>query len=289
MAEPVSSADLTDGFWTPVSLSDPTFVEFVHDWDDNQSPSLDMTLGDASSLSLLSPSQSSPQPNSTLTNENFTNDIFLTAPPCDTDTVELIDTDLTDYTRGGPGCDCLHALADILERIHVSGDGSNGDIDIDQGTTTHFDDLLGHLRDGIETCKQVLPCNYCSVRTANSTLVVTVVHQLTVMSQDLCHQLLAHQQVTNTAPAAPVEDPTPPLLLSSEVYVGKYHVRSGPLYVEFILAIVGAHLEDLRGLMGLLRGDVRKRSRAAKLLGDAADVATRTVGELQRNAERREQ
>jgi len=285
MAEPLSSADLTDGFWTPVSLSDPTFVDFVHDWDDNQSPSMDMTLADTSSLSLLSPSHSSPQPHSGLTNN-----IFLTAPPGG----DLLDTDLTDYPRGGGGgCDCLRALADILERIHVSGDGnSNGSNDMcDQGGTQHFDDLLGHLRDGIETCMQVLPCNYCSVRTANSTLVVTVVHQLAVMSQDLCRQLLAHQQTIGRAPAAAlVEDCHPhTLLLSSEVYVGKYHVRSGALYVEFILAIVGAHLEDLRGLIEDLRGDVKKRSRAAKLLGDAADVATRTASELQRNVERREQ
>lgn len=73
----------------------------------------------------------------------------------------------TDCLEKKDGCKCMLCLADILERI--SG-GSSGNVD----DADRFDDLLIHLRDGVEMFEQVLLCQHCSVCSTNSMFVLTV-------------------------------------------------------------------------------------------------------------------
>jgi len=104
------------------------------------------------------------------------------------------------------------------------------------------------------------------------------------MSQDLCRQLLAYQQKVKTATSmtSALPDATP-FLTPAGIYVGKYQVRSAALCEEFLFAIVNMHIQDLYRLLGHLRNDVKKGTKAFKLLSDAIDVAKRAFSDLQRN------
>lgn len=155
--------------------------------------------------------------------ENILNSLVMTPPATNATTFSM---DTSDFRSAQ--CGCIRSLADMLERI--SGDGGS-----------NIDDLLVYLRDGVETCKQVLPCNNCSVTTTNSMIVVTVVQQLATISQDLCLQLIKYQQKIKTASTIEV----PPHLINAEIYLGKYQVRMTALHFETVLPIVSMHIKDL--------------------------------------------
>ena len=206
--------------------------------------------------------------------ENIMNaSLVLTPPATANPPVTSVESSSYGCFRNRP-CDCIRSLADILERI--SGDVGSGSDQIDQADS-HFDGMLGCLHGGIDTCKQVLLCKHCSVCTTNPMFIVTITQQLAAISQDLCRQLLAYQQKVKTTTAtttmSAVGDDTPPLLPSAGIYVGKYQVRSAALCEDFLFGIVNVHVKDLHRLLDHLRNDVKKGTRAFKILSDATDVA----------------
>lgn len=126
-----------DASWVPVTPSESLFRDYLHDWDDTN-----LDLGQSvNGLPLVFPLP------------------------------EIQDTQSasrsTDCLEKKDGCRCMSCLADILERI--SG-GSSGNVD----DADRFDDLLIHLRDGVEMFEQVLLCQHCSVCSTISMFVMTV-------------------------------------------------------------------------------------------------------------------
>lgn len=270
------SVDTEDSFWTAITPSGPALNEFLHDWDDIHSkepehPNLNLDES-ANAPPFIFPSpeiQHTPSYSVStavsLINDDGFNGLVMTPPPTANPTATP--ADLSEYRS--PSCGCIRSLADMLERI--SGDGS----DIDEAD--RFDDLLVYLRDGIKTCKQVLPCKHCSVCATNSMFVVTIVQQLATISQSLCRQLLAYQQKVKTTPTVDV----PPFLPNADIYVGKYQVQAAAVHVGCLFLIVSMHLKDLQQLLGHLRNDIKKGTKAGKLLSAAAEVVQSASSDLQ--------
>jgi len=276
-SQSLSPVDFRNGFWTPIALSEPGFANHLHDWDDEHSEepqTLDLDLDE--NITAISPIFSLPElqdiseyPESAAVS-NIVGDILngLDIAPLATANPTSTSVDSSGY-RGRP-CECIQSLADILERI--SGDGGS-----DSDRPNRFDILLVHIRNGIETCNQVIPCNYCSVSTTNSMFVVTIVQQLATILQSLCQQLLPYQQKVKGRSTA--ESPLPSL--NTSIHVGKYEVRSAALYTEFTFSIVRLHFKEFHRLLEHLEKDIKKGTTAFKLLSDAADVARKASCDLQ--------
>jgi hypothetical protein len=272
-----SPVDFKDGFWTPITLSEPGFAKHLHDWDDEHSEGpqrLNSELGD--NVTAISPMFSLPElhevseyPESA-TVSNIDNSILngLDMAPLGANSPTVTSSGLSSHRRHS--CDCIQSLADILERI-------SGDDSVDATGPNHFDVLLIHIRSGIETCNKVIPCSHCSVSTTNSMFVVTIVQRLASILQSLCQQLLSCKQKVERSPLleAPVSS------LNTVIHVGKYEVRSAALYAEFTLSIVRLHFEEFHQLLEHLEKDIRKGTTASKLLSDAVDVARKASCKLQ--------
>ncbi|KAE8366427.1 hypothetical protein BDV27DRAFT_91947 [Aspergillus caelatus] len=263
-------ADTKDGLWTPITSSGPVLHEFLHDWDDfhsKDSQSLDLLQGESINAipmeSTLPDSHDtssySPSTTASIIDDDSPSSLVIHPPT----TVTSVDS----HTSRSRGCGCIRSLADILER--VSGDdGSNLD-EVD-----HFDDLLVYLRDGVETCKQVLPCKLCCVCTTNPMFVVTIFQQLATFAQSLCCQLVMYQHKGKTTS---IHDVSP----LSDIYVGKYHVRAAALHLRLLFPIVSMHIRDLKQILELLQNDIIKGTKAYKSLRAAADVVQTAYSDLQ--------
>ncbi|KAL8721664.1 MAG: hypothetical protein Q9225_001713 [Loekoesia sp. 1 TL-2023] len=258
--------------WT--TPSGPVLDEFFHDFHSKELQGLHLNLGESvNALPLVfplpeiqdTPSYSASTAMSVVNNDSL-NGLVITPPP--TANPNAIPVDSSEYRNRG--CGCIGSLADILERI--SGDGGN---DIDEAD--RFDDLLVYLRDGVETCKQVLPCKHCSVCTTNSMFVVTIIQQLATISSNLCRQLLMYQQKVKTTSTVN----GPPLLLSADIYVGNYQVRAAALHLWVLFPIVSMHLKDLQQLLESLQNDLKKGTKAFKLLNAATDAVQTASTNLQ--------
>lgn len=266
--------DLNDGFWTSMTPSGSFFHELVHGGDDPSSKepqSLNLNLSeDVNTLPGVfqlpeyqdSPSQSTAIAVS-ITNDNPNN--FVLTPPA-TANPSATSEDLSGYRSRG--CSCIRSMADVLER--VSGDKGS---DIDE--SDRFDDLLVHLRDGVEACKKALSCKYCSVCTTNSMFIVTIIQQLASIAQKLCLQLLAYQQNVKTTSRS-----DEPLLLGADIFVGRYQVRAEALNLGFLFPIVSIHVEDLGQLLEHLRDEVKRGTKASKLLSAAVDMVQTASSDL---------
>ncbi|KAL8857420.1 MAG: hypothetical protein Q9178_006047 [Gyalolechia marmorata] len=280
--------DLKDGFWT----SGLVFNQFLHDPKDAHSDEpqgLESVLGESNDA--LPPESPIPETQGTppysvptaisIMNDDNLNNFPITPPPTANPTGTP--TELPEHTN--QGCGCIRSLADILQRI--GGDGGS-----DSDEADRFDILLVHLRDGVETCKHVLPCKQCSMHTTNSMFIVTIVQQLATISQDLCLQLLTYQQqkvkdttTPSTSPTSTLDMPPPPpqplFLHNADIYVGRYQVRPAALRLGFLFPIVRLYLDDLNLLLQHLRNRIRKGTKACKLLGAAAEMVQTATGDWQ--------
>ncbi|KAL8928314.1 MAG: hypothetical protein Q9172_000998 [Xanthocarpia lactea] len=286
LSQPLSSMDLKDGFWT----SGLVFNEFLHDPKDAHSAEpqgLERNLGEShDALPCVSisetqgtPPYSVPTAMSIMNDNNWNN--FPITPPS---TANPTSTPRESPEHSNQGCGCIRSLADILQRI--GGDGGS-----DSDEADRFDILLVHLRDGVETCKHVLPCKQCSMHTTHSMFIVTIVQQLATISQDLCLQLLTYQQqkvkdtTPATSPTSTLEMPPPPppplFLQNADIYVGRYQVRPAALRLGFLFPIVRLYLDDLKLLLQHLRNRIRKGTKACKLLSAAAEVVQTAMGDWQ--------
>ncbi|KAL8891710.1 MAG: hypothetical protein Q9192_005709 [Flavoplaca navasiana] len=290
LSQPLSSMDLKDGFWT----SGLVFNELLHDPKDahsNEPQGLEGNLGEKNdafpSLSPIPETQGTPpysMPTGiSIMNDDNLNNFFLTPPS----TANPTGTPTESPEFSNQGCGCIRSLANILQRI--GGDGNS-----DSDEADRFDILLLHLRDGIETCKHVLPCKQCSLHTTNSMFIVTIVQQLATISQDLCLQLLTYQQQQNKNPTTssvsptsstlnmPLPPPPPPLFLhNADISVGRYQLRPAALRLGFLFPILRVYLDDLKLLLQHLRNRIRKGTKACKLLGAAAEVVQTARGDWQ--------
>ena len=266
MSQRLPLGDTRDGIWAPTTSSGPVLHGSFHDWDDfysNNCQSLDLcpyestntipmvpTLPDNHDTSWYSPS--------TITNDDSPNSLGIHPPT----TATSPDSD----APRSRGCSCLRSLADVLEG--VSGD-ENSSLD----EVGCFDDLLVNLRNGIETCKQVLPCKLCCVCTANPMFVVTIFQQLVNTAQSLCHQLVTYQHKGKTT-----IDGVPPL---SDIYVGKYHVQAAALQLRLLFPIVSMHLRDLKQILEIIQADIMQGTKASRTLSAAASVVRKLYRDLQ--------
>ncbi|KAL8909689.1 MAG: hypothetical protein Q9171_004934 [Xanthocarpia ochracea] len=278
--------DLKDGFWT----SGLVLNEFIHDPKDGHSDEpqdLERNLGESNDAlpsvfpipeSQGTPPYSVPTVMSIMNDDNLNN--YLITPPS---TANPTGTPTESPERSNQGCGCIRSLAHILQRI--GGDGGSESDEADR-----FDILLMHLRDGVETCKQVLPCKQCSMHTTNSMFIVTIVQQLATISQDLCLQLLTYQQqkvkhrTPFTSPTSTLDMPPPPsplFLHNADIYVGRYQVRPAALRLGFLFPIVRLYLNDLKLLLQHLRNRIREGTKACKLLAAAAEVVQTATGNWQ--------
>lgn len=270
----MSSMDLKDGFWT----SGLALTELLRDSNDipsEEPQDLERNLSDSvnaiPSVFPMSETQATPLYSATtamsIMNDDNLNTFIMTPPS----TAHPTGTPPESSEYPSRGCGCIRSLADILQKI--GGDGSS-----DTDEADRFDILLVHLRDGVETCKQVLPCKQCSIHTTNSMFIVTIAQQLATISQDLCHQLLTYQQkVKNTTSAVDA----PPLLQNADIYVGRYQVRPAALRLGFLFPIVRLYLQDLKQLLELLRNRIKKGTKAFKMLSAAAEVVQTASGDWQ--------
>ena len=296
LSQPLSSMDLKDGFWT----SGLVFNEFLHDPKDAHShepQGLERNLGEKidalPSLSPIpetqgTPAYSTPTAISIMNDDNLNN--FLLTPPS-TANPSGTPTESPEYSN--QSCGCIRSLANILQRI--GGDGNS-----DSDEADRFDILLLHLRDGIETCKHVLPCKHCSMHTTNSMFIATIVQQLATISPDLCLQLLTYQQQKNKNPTTssvsptsstlnmplqpPPSSPAPPphlFLHNADISVGRYQLRPAALRLGFLFPILRVYLDELKLLLQHLRNRIRKGTKACKLLGAAAEVVQTARGDWQ--------
>lgn len=276
MSQSLPSADLKMGFWSPMTL--PLFYDDHHDWDQVQAREeeslgfrIDVNVDAPPSLSHFDELQGTTPPQSSSTAsgsaaDHVLDDLITSRPPTADPNAASVDL----FKDRSHRCECVRVLADILEKINRD-DGSDND------QTEHFDDLLVDFRDGIDTCKRVLPCNYCSLCTANSMFVITVIRHLVSMSQHLCRQLLTYHQKINTSSAIDV----PPPSLSAGIHVGKYAVRATTLTFEFVFTIVTMHFNDLQRLLEHLHDEIKTGTKAFKLLKAAVDDVRRVFRDLQ--------
>lgn len=267
MSQRLPLGDTRDGLWAPTTSSDPVLHEFFHDWDgfySKNSQSLDLCLDENTNTIQMVPTlpdnhDTSSYLPSRITNDDSPNSLGIHPPT----TATSLDSD----APRSRGCGCLRSLADVLER--VSGD-ENSNLD----EVGCFDDLLVNLRNGIETCKQVLPCKLCCVCTANPMFVVTIFQQLVNIAQSLCHQLVMYQHKGKTTSI----DDVPPL---SDIYVGKYHVQAAVLQLRLLFPIVSMHLRDLKQILEILQDDIMQGTKASRTLSAAAGVVRTVYRDLQ--------
>lgn len=191
--------DLKDGFWT----SGLALTELLQDPNDNRPPephNQERTLGEnVDAIPSVFPIPETPSTPSYLAattalsilNDDPIHDFIMTPPPtADPSGRTPMASSSESSSRG---CGCIGSLADTLQQLGGDSGGGGGGSEPTDGDD-RFDTLLGHLRDGIETCKQVLPCARCCIPATNSMFVVTVVQQLATVAQDLCRQLLSYQR-----------------------------------------------------------------------------------------------
>ncbi|KAL9623581.1 MAG: hypothetical protein Q9160_002037 [Pyrenula sp. 1 TL-2023] len=260
---------------TPVTPSDIFFNESLHDGYDinfEEPQGLDLSLREnvnAPPLLFPLPENHKTPPSESMavsiTNDDNLNCLLMTPPTNahpDSDPAESSDSRRR-------RCNCILSLADIFESIS-SDCGSNTD------GADRFDDLLVHLRDGIQACGKVLSCKYCSVCATHSMFIVTIVQQLATISQKLCLQVLAYQQKVTTPSTMDV----PVLFSNAEIHVGKYQIRATALNLGFLFPIVSMHVRDLRQLLEHLRRDIEKGTKAFKLLIAAADTVQTASSDL---------
>lgn len=273
--------DLRDGFWT----SGLVFSELLNDSSDVHSEEpqdLERNLGkriNAFPSAFPIPETRGTPPFSATTamstmNDDDLNQFIMTPPP----TANSNSTPTESFEHKNQGCGCIRSLASVLQKI-------GGDHGSDTDDPERFDILLVHLRDGIETCKRVLPCKQCSIPTTNSMFIVTIIQQLASISQDLCHQLLTYQReakdLSTSTASVDITTSPPPLLHNADIYVGRYQVRLAALRLGFLFPIVRLYLNDLKVLLEGLRERIRKGTKACKLLGAAAEVVQTASGNWQ--------
>ncbi|KAH8810809.1 hypothetical protein F5884DRAFT_260601 [Xylogone sp. PMI_703] len=270
----LTSTDSNDGYWTSFTPLEPLFADYLCDWENHthtneaQSPSLDLggtvdTIPLVSSLPTLQDAASQAGETARLNPiDNVSNGSSMTASPTDSPTTTLPSS-----------CNCIQSLADTLEKVSV-GD-ADGDIDQSKG----FDDWLLYLHDGIRTCRQVLPCKFCCVCAVNSMLVITTIQQLVIMSQGLCRQLLAYRRKSRAG--ASVDRPRP-LLLTGEICIGKYQIQGAAVHLEFMFTAISMHLKDLQQLLDQIQKEIKRGTKAFKLLSGAANDVRKASNDLRR-------
>ncbi|KAL8780320.1 MAG: hypothetical protein Q9213_006518 [Squamulea squamosa] len=288
-SQPLTSIDFRDGVWTS-GLVFNELLQNLNDAHSEEPQDLERNRGQSiDSLPAVFPipeTHGTPPYSATtalsIINDDKSNNSLMTPPS----TANPIGTPPELFEQPSQGCECIRFLAHILQKI-----GGDGGSDTDE--TDRFDILLLHLRDGVETCKHVLPCKQCSIHTTNSMFIVTIVQQLATISQDLCLQLLTYQQqkskntTTSTSPTCTSTvnvSPSPPqplLLHNADFYVGRYQVRPAALRLRILFPIVRLYLNDLKLLLQHLRNRIRKGTKACKLLGAAAEVVQKATGDWQ--------
>lgn len=260
--------DVRDDFWAPILL-DPVFSGQIHDWNMD-------SLKDHQGLhptphpSPLAPEiQSTPQFSAlgmgSKKDEYLISGLVLTPPATANDAASSV------VSSEDRRCNCIGYLADTLERISDNGDSN-------AGQHNSLDGLLGSMRDGIVACKQFSSCNYCSVCTTHPILVVTVIQKLAAMSQDLCRKLMTQQQHMKAMPTNGASFLSPTL----DIHVGNFQVSSAALGTEITSIIVCMQFKDLHILVSGIENDMKRGTKAFKLLGDAAATVKMASNDLQK-------
>lgn len=309
----MSSIDLKDGFWT----SGLALTELLQDPNDSPPPephNQERTLGEnVDAIQSVFPVPETPSTPSYLAattalsilNDDHVHDFIMTPPPtADPSGRTPLASSSEPPSRG---CGCIGSLADTLQQL--GGDNGGGGSEPTDGDD-RFDTLLGHLRDGIETCKQVLPCARCCVPATNSIFVVTVVQQLATVAQDLCRQLLSYQRKAalhnddenhnhhhhhhhnnkdnnnnnddmHNHYHSTMTSTSPPLLLTANISIGRYQVQPTALRLGFLFPIVRLYLNDLHLFLEQLRARIKQGTKACRMLGAVTEMVQTALKDWQ--------
>jgi hypothetical protein len=253
-------ANSGDGFWTPASLLDSEIGGGFRGWNELQlkdlhnldSPQQD--YGNTSLMNFQLPELEDLAPREASVGQN----------------IPAVSSFAAAQAQGRE-CNCISVLANSLERI-------NSDADYDLDKSDQIDHLLNDLHDGIETCKKVKLCKHCSVYTTNTMVVVTLIQQLAAVAQTLSLQLVKCQQRVGTVPSITEISQS----LRADICVGEYKVQATSLHLKFLFPVASMYLKDLQQIIEHLQDDMRKGTKAFKMLSAIIDVVRKAGKSLQR-------
>lgn len=161
-------------------------------------------------------------------------------------------------------CQCLHIMAQALQRIDAqgAGDTKQGGIDV----------LVISLGQGMETLEEVLACEQCNACVENGIIIATLAQQLTCVSESAAIRLIAHSRQLERATRSPHSgdsiDMAGEEVLDGEITFGRCKIRVPKMRLSLVRHAVMLHVVELRALLGRTKKLMIRSRGAWKLLNE---------------------